>query len=96
MDRNVNKMRMMIVAKDGSGDFTRIQEAVDAVPEGTGEPVRILVQAGEYREKVVIHRDGIRLCEGSVCRRDREGNLPFLHADDDRPGYYRREPDHPE
>ena len=61
MDRNGNKMRMMIVAKDGSGDFTRIQEAVDAVPEGTGEPVRILVQAGEYREKVVIHRDGIRL-----------------------------------
>ena len=54
-------MRMMIVAKDGSGDFTRIQEAVDAVSEGTGEPVRILVKAGEYREKVVIHRDGIRL-----------------------------------
>ena len=55
------KMRMMIVAKDGSGDFTRIQEAVDAVPEGAGEPVRILVRAGEYREKAVIHRDGIRL-----------------------------------
>ena len=52
---------MMIVAKDGSGDFTRIQDAVDTVPEGKDGPVRILVRAGEYREKVVIHRDGIRL-----------------------------------
>ena len=54
-------MRMMVVAKDGSGDFTRIQEAVDAAPEGACEPVQILVKAGEYREKVVIHRDSIRL-----------------------------------
>ena len=50
---------MIIVAKDGSGDFTRIQEAVDAVPEG--KPADILVKAGEYREKAVIHRDGIRM-----------------------------------
>ena len=54
-------MRTIIVAKDGSGEYTRIQEAVDAVPEGTGEPVQILVKAGEYREKLIIHRDGIRL-----------------------------------
>ena len=52
---------MIVVAKDGSGEYTRIQEAVDAVPEGTGEPVQIRVKAGEYREKLVIHRDGIRL-----------------------------------
>ena len=54
-------MHMIVVAKDGSGDYTRIQEAVDAVPERTGGPVDILLKAGEYREKLVIHRDGIRL-----------------------------------
>lgn len=49
---------MMIVAKDGSGDYTAIQAAVDALPETGGE---ILVRAGEYREKIVIHRDDVRL-----------------------------------
>ena len=49
---------MMIVAKDGSGDFTAIQAAIDALPETGGE---ILVRAGEYREKIVIHRDDVRL-----------------------------------
>ena len=53
---------MIIVAKDGSGDFTSIQEAVDALPETEeGCPAQILVRAGEYREKVVIHRNHVRL-----------------------------------
>ena len=53
---------MIIVAKDGSGDFTSIQEAVDALPETEeGRPAQILVRAGEYREKVVIHRNHVRL-----------------------------------
>ena len=49
---------MIVVAKDGSGDFTGIQEAVDALPESGG---RILVRAGEYREKVVVHRNSVLL-----------------------------------
>ena len=53
---------MIVVAKDGSGDFTGIQAAVDALPEAPGRsPSLILVRAGEYREKVVIHRDHVRL-----------------------------------
>ena len=50
--------RMVIVARDGSGDYTGIQAAVDAL-SGTGG--QILIRAGEYREKVVVHGDGIRL-----------------------------------
>lgn len=49
---------MVIVAKDGSGDYTGIQEAVDALPESGGE---ILIRAGVYREKIVIHRNRVRL-----------------------------------
>ncbi len=49
---------MVIVAKDGSSDYTGIQEAVDALPESGGE---ILIRAGVYREKIVIHRNRVRL-----------------------------------
>ena len=53
---------MIIVAKDGSGDYTGLQEAIDAIPAAGGrEPVIVRIRAGEYREKVVIHRDNIRL-----------------------------------
>ena len=53
---------MIVVAKDGSGDFTGIQAAVDALPEAPGRsPSLVLVRVGEYREKVVIHRDHVRL-----------------------------------
>lgn len=44
----------VIVARDGSGDFTTIQEAVDAVRDYTPEPVTIKVCNGVYREKLVI------------------------------------------
>ena len=51
---------MITVARDGSGDYTAIQAAVDAIPQDCGEtPVRILVRAGEYREKVIVHRDHV-------------------------------------
>lgn len=44
-----------IVAPDGSGDHRTIQSAVDA---GADE---IIVKPGLYRERVVIHRSGLRL-----------------------------------
>lgn len=53
---------MSIVSKDGSGDFSTLQEAVDAVPDSAGEEERrILVRPGEYREKVVVHKDRLRI-----------------------------------
>ena len=55
-------MRIIVVAKDGTGDYTSLQEAVDAVPEAAGRsPSIILIRAGEYREKVVVHKDHLRL-----------------------------------
>ena len=49
------------VSKDGNGDFTSLQEAVDAVPEHGTEAFELFLKKGVYREKVVIHRDHIRL-----------------------------------
>lgn len=44
----------LTVAKDGSGDYTTIQEAVDAVRAYSPVPVTILIKNGTYREKLVI------------------------------------------
>lgn len=52
---------MIIVSKDGSGDYTSIQEAVDAAPDGRRSPTIILVRMNEYQECVVIHKDNIRV-----------------------------------
>ena len=67
MERITEKMlkekpgRLIVVAKDGSGDFSSLQAAVDSIPEtGEGETT-ILLRAGEYREKAVIHRNRVRL-----------------------------------
>ncbi len=56
--RELAGVRMIIVAKDGSGHYSSIQAAVDAAD---GESARILVRPGVYREKVVIWRDNVTL-----------------------------------
>lgn len=42
------------VAQDGSGEFTGIQEAINAIRDFTPAPVRIIVKNGIYHEKLVI------------------------------------------
>ena len=52
-----------VVAKDGSGDFFTIQEAVDAVPDYRKDVrTSILIRKGVYREKVVIPESKAGLC----------------------------------
>jgi len=49
-----------IVATDGSGDFTSIQEAISKAPMRTGRDDRrwvILVKPGTYRERVHVQRE---------------------------------------
>ncbi|GAA3269318.1 RICIN domain-containing protein [Dactylosporangium vinaceum] len=43
-----------VVAKDGSGQYSTIQAAVDAVPAGNTTRRVITIKAGTYRESVVI------------------------------------------
>ena len=65
------------VAKDGGGDFSSVQAAVDAAAPGD----QILILPGVYRERVVIGKDGLHLrgleAETTViahaaCARDRD------------------------
>ena len=46
-----------VIALDGSGDFTSLQAVVDAAAPGD----EILLRPGVYRERVVVHRDGLRI-----------------------------------
>lgn len=53
-----------IVAKDGSGQFTTVQEAINAVPDyRKARPTRILIKKGVYKEKIVIapSKENVRL-----------------------------------
>lgn len=43
-----------VVAQDGSGDFTTVQAAIGAAPEGRTTPWRIFIKRGTYREHVTI------------------------------------------
>ena len=52
--RNTASPFQAVVAQDGSGDYTSIQAAIDAVPDNRQEPWLIFVKNGSYREHVVI------------------------------------------
>jgi pectin methylesterase-like acyl-CoA thioesterase len=43
-----------VVAKDGSGDFTSVQAAIDAAPTGLTSPYKIFIRNGKYIEPVKI------------------------------------------
>ncbi|MGN1232226.1 MAG: pectinesterase family protein [Candidatus Cryptobacteroides sp.] len=52
----------IVVAQDGSGDFTSIQEAINAAPDYSHETyTRIYIKAGIYREMVTIPHNKFRL-----------------------------------
>lgn len=51
-----------VVAKDGSGDFFTVQEAINAVPDFRKEHrTTILVRKGEYKEKLIIPESKINI-----------------------------------
>jgi pectinesterase len=43
-----------IVAKDGSGQFANVQDAIDAVPDYRKKPTVIYIKKGVYKEKLVL------------------------------------------
>lgn len=43
-----------IVAKDGTGDFTTVQEAIDAVPDFRDNETVIFIKSGTYKEKLIL------------------------------------------
>lgn len=70
-----------VVAKDGSGDFFTIQEAIDAVPDfRKNVRTTILVRKGVYKEKLVVPPSKINLSlvgeEGAVLTCDDYADKP--------------------
>jgi pectinesterase len=51
----------IIVAQDGSGQFTKIQDAIDSVPAANKHNVIILIRNGIYHEKLFITKSFITL-----------------------------------
>src|SRR5690349_16560428 len=43
-----------IVAKDGSGDFRTVQEAINAVPDMRKKETVIFIRKGVYKEKLIL------------------------------------------
>src|SRR5687767_9697489 len=43
-----------VVAKDGTGNYTTVQAAINAAPTGRTTPYRIFIKNGKYREKDTI------------------------------------------
>lgn len=44
----------IVVAKDGSGNFTKVQDAFDAVPDNNSKRTIIFIKAGIYKEKLKL------------------------------------------
>ena len=51
----------IIVAQDGSGQFTKIQDAINSVPAENNQNVLILIRNGVYHEKLFITKSFITL-----------------------------------
>ncbi|OCT16908.1 pectin methylesterase [Paenibacillus pectinilyticus] len=75
----------MTVAADGTGDFLRVQEAIDSVPEGRMKPITILIKSGTYKEKIYIDNPWIRLvgdgAETTVITYDDYANKLFPNGE---------------
>lgn len=57
--------RTIVVSKDGKGNFTTVQQAIDAVENGSSTRTKILIKAGAYKEKITIpETTGAILLEG--------------------------------
>ncbi|OUJ72361.1 pectinesterase family protein [Hymenobacter crusticola] len=44
----------VVVAKDGTGNFTTVQAAINAAPTGRTTPYTIYIKNGKYKEKVTV------------------------------------------
>ncbi|SMO91415.1 Por secretion system C-terminal sorting domain-containing protein [Gracilimonas mengyeensis] len=50
-----------VVAKDGSGDYTKVQDAFDEIPDNYTGQYTIFVKKGEYYEKLVLEENKVNV-----------------------------------
>jgi pectinesterase len=51
---NDHSEKIYTVAKDGTGDFKIVQEAINAVEDGFQNTTKIFIKKGTYREKIIV------------------------------------------
>ena len=76
-----------VVAQDGSGDFTTVQAAINAVPDyRKAGPTRIYIKKGMYKEKIVIaeSKQGVQLIgeDGTVITYDDYAQKPNIFGEE--------------
>ena len=76
-----------VVAQDGSGDFTTVQAAINAVPDyRKAGPTRIYIKKGIYKEKIVIaeSKQGVQLIgeDGTVITYDDYAQKPNIFGEE--------------
>lgn len=57
-----HQKKYLVVALDGSGDYTSLQKAIDAAPSNSASSFIIYIREGRYQEKVMIPKDKPNLC----------------------------------
>ena len=55
-DRKRNEADI-VVAKDGSGEYEKVQDAIDAIPTGVRSETRVYIKNGRYKEKLRLPPD---------------------------------------
>ncbi len=75
-----------VVAADGSGDYSTVQAAINAVPDyRKNKPTRILIKKGVYKEKIVIaaSKENVHLIgeEGTVLTYDDYAQKPNIFGE---------------
>jgi pectin methylesterase-like acyl-CoA thioesterase len=59
---DITSQPILQVDKNGSGDFTTIQAAVDSLSKSNATPTQIRIAPGTYTEKLRVDRPNITLC----------------------------------
>jgi len=59
---DIDSEKIYTVAKDGTGDFKTVQEAVNAVEDKWESKTKILIKKGTYREKITVPATKGTLC----------------------------------
>ena len=77
-----------VVAPDGTGDFTAIQQAIDAVPDGNATPFTISIKTGKYPGHVIVPKTKTHLIfageskDKTILSWDRNVNEPIPEGGD--------------
>ncbi|MBB3063519.1 pectate lyase [Microbulbifer rhizosphaerae] len=59
---DVTGVPVITVAKDGSGQYSTVQAAINSVSSSNSQPTHIRIKPGVYYEKLVIDRPNLTLC----------------------------------